>query len=177
MPGDEFPNVPSSEHMTGGQMLTIVSLERTGGCVSLAAVMLIFVAYYLFPGVRNVQNTFIVFASIANVGASIASVMARAGLSRGRESSLCQAQSFLFEMCVAFGPEPPISSYRGIFVVYCLLTCRRLLCSHVGSCSQIRGGHSRWPSTSSSSSTFAPARTHSRSGGGCTASSAMAGPS
>lgn len=94
----DFPNVPSSEHMSPGQMLTIVSLERTGGCISLVAVMLIFVAYWLCPEVRNVQNTFIVFASVSNVGASIASVIAMDGLMLGRQSGLCQAQSFMFEM-------------------------------------------------------------------------------
>lgn len=100
MVNEMFPNMPSSENLTGGQVLTVVSLERTGGCISLVAVMLIFIAYWLFPEVRNVQNTFIVFASVSNVGASIASVIAMDGLVRGHSSGLCQAQSFMFEMCV-----------------------------------------------------------------------------
>lgn len=98
MAASKFPNVPSGEHMTDAQVLTLVALERTGGCISLVGVILIFVAYWLVPGVRNVQNTFIVFASVSNVGASIASAIAMDGLFRGRESGLCQAQSFLFEM-------------------------------------------------------------------------------
>lgn len=98
MPSAEFPNVPTGEHMTAGQMLTLTVLERTGGCISLVAVLAIFVAYGLFPEVRNVQNIFIVFASVSNVGASIASAIAMGGLVQGRESSLCQAQSFMFEM-------------------------------------------------------------------------------
>lgn len=98
MPSKDFPNVPASEHMTDPQLLTLTVLERTGGCISLVAVFAIFIAYWLIREVRNVQNTFIVFASVSNVGASIASTIAMDGLKRGRDSSLCQAQSFMFEM-------------------------------------------------------------------------------
>lgn len=97
-PNENYPNVPSGEVMTDAQVLTLTVLERTGGSISLIGVMAIFMAYYLCPRVRNVQNTFIVFASISNVGASIASVIAMDGLLTGKGSSLCQAQSFMFEM-------------------------------------------------------------------------------
>lgn len=90
--------VPPGEMMSDAQKAAIISLERTGGCISLIAVVLIFIAYGLAREVRNVQNTFIVFASVANVGASIASIIAMDGLNQGTESSLCQAQSFLFQM-------------------------------------------------------------------------------
>lgn len=90
--------VPPGEMMSGAQKAAITALERTGGCISLIAVVLIFVAYGLAREVRNVQNTFIVFASVANVGASIASIIAMDGLNQGTESALCQAQSFMFEM-------------------------------------------------------------------------------
>jgi hypothetical protein len=100
MPNDQFPDVPLSEHMSTGQMGTLVLLERTGGIISLIAVMFIFVAFGLAPEVRNVQNTFIVFASVSNVGASVASIIAMDGLMRGRYSPLCQAQGFMFQMYV-----------------------------------------------------------------------------
>ena len=83
---------------TSSQMRVLVALERTGGCVSLAAVLAIFLAYSLVPRSRNVQNTFIVFASVSNVGASIASIIALDGLAAGKGTALCQTQSFLFEM-------------------------------------------------------------------------------
>lgn len=86
------------EHLSDSQIMAIVILERTGGCISLVAVVLIFIAFGLVREARNVQNTFIVFASISNVGASIASIISMDGLLAGSESSLCQAQSFLFEM-------------------------------------------------------------------------------
>ncbi|KAH7109013.1 hypothetical protein EDB81DRAFT_834825 [Dactylonectria macrodidyma] len=87
-----------AEPITPAQTQTLVLLERIGGSISLVAVLLIFVAYALAPRVRNVQNTFIVFASIANVGASIASIIAMDGLEQGPTSALCQGQGFLFHM-------------------------------------------------------------------------------
>lgn len=80
------------------QLHIIVYLERIGGSISLVAVFLIFIAYALAPRTRNVQNTFIVFASVSNIGASVASIIALDGLQAGKETALCQAQSFLFEM-------------------------------------------------------------------------------
>lgn len=81
-----------------GERSILVLFERIGGSTSLLAVLLIFIAYALVPKVRNVQNTFIVFASVANVGASCASIIAMDGLELGVASSLCQAQSFMFHM-------------------------------------------------------------------------------
>lgn len=89
---------PSPDHLTLEQIRTIVTLERIGGSISLVAVFFIFIAYGFVRRVRNVQNTFIVFASISNVGASIACIIALDGLVLGEEASLCQTQAFLFQM-------------------------------------------------------------------------------
>ncbi|KAG5913935.1 hypothetical protein E4U42_000783, partial [Claviceps africana] len=62
----------AQEHLTAHQVRAITTLERVGGIVSLVAVALVFLTYGLVRQVRNVQNTFIVFASLSNVGASIA---------------------------------------------------------------------------------------------------------
>lgn len=86
--------------LTDSQIFSLIILERTGGCLSLFAVCLIFVAYGLFPKLRTVPNTFIVFASVANAGASVGAIIAYDGMYDGAESSLCQAQGFLFEMSV-----------------------------------------------------------------------------
>ncbi|KAG5989463.1 hypothetical protein E4U54_004325 [Claviceps lovelessii] len=61
-----------AEDLTTHQIHTVTTLERDGGLVSLVAVALILLTYALVRRVRNVQNTFIVFASSSNVGASIA---------------------------------------------------------------------------------------------------------
>lgn len=88
----------SPDQLTLDQINTIVTLERIGGSISLVAVFFIFLAYGLVRRVRNVQNTFIVFASVSNVGASIACIIALDGLVKGASGSLCQTQAFLFEM-------------------------------------------------------------------------------
>ena len=92
--------VPDNENLSLDQLRELVIMERTGGSISLVSVLLILIAYGLVPRVRNVQNTFIVFASGANIGASIASIIAMDGMARGVMSPLCQAQSFMFEMYV-----------------------------------------------------------------------------
>lgn len=80
------------------QVQTLVILERTGGSLSLVSVVLIFIAYGAFDRLRTLPNTFIVFASIANMFASIASIIAYDGVVLGQLSSLCQAQGFLFHL-------------------------------------------------------------------------------
>lgn len=91
-------SLPIKDHLTQSQIDVLVALERLGGSISLIALMFIFLAYALIRQVRNVQNTFIVFASVSNVGASIASIIALDGLHAGKGSALCQTQAFLFEM-------------------------------------------------------------------------------
>ncbi|EWZ99602.1 hypothetical protein FOWG_00036 [Fusarium oxysporum f. sp. lycopersici MN25] len=77
------------------QLERLALLERVFSSISLVSVLLIFVTYGSIPRLRNPRNTFIVFASIANLGASIGTVISRDGLTRGEDSALCRAQSFL----------------------------------------------------------------------------------
>lgn len=78
----------------------IVLFERLGAAFSLVGVVLIFMAYAALKKLRTVSNTFIVFASVANLGASIACLIGYSGVLAGSESHLCQAQAFLFELYV-----------------------------------------------------------------------------
>ncbi|KAH6996063.1 hypothetical protein BKA56DRAFT_473161 [Ilyonectria sp. MPI-CAGE-AT-0026] len=107
-----------AEALKPSQIETLVLLERIGGSVSLVAVVLIFVAYALVPRVRNVQNTFIMFASIANIGASVASIIAMDGLNRGVESALCQGQGFLFQMFMQSDPWWSLAMAFNVFLVF-----------------------------------------------------------
>ncbi|CAM1511649.1 Fc.00g091620.m01.CDS01 [Cosmosporella sp. VM-42] len=106
------------EDLTQGEIKTLVLLERIGGSISLVSVVLIFIAFALAPRVRNVQNTFIVFASVANVGASVASIIAFDGLERGVASALCQGQSFLFEMFMQSDPWWSLAMAFNVFLVF-----------------------------------------------------------
>jgi hypothetical protein len=83
---------------TDQQIYVLIVLERTGGALSLLGAVLIFAFYGMFRRLRTIPNTFILFASIANVGASIPSIVAYSGIWQGQQSALCQAQGFLFEM-------------------------------------------------------------------------------
>ncbi|KNB01437.1 hypothetical protein FOXG_18880 [Fusarium oxysporum f. sp. lycopersici 4287] len=85
---------------TPSQAHTLALLERIGGCLSLVAVFLIFIAYGLMARLQNPRNTFIIMASIANLGASIACIIARDGLAAGQDSALCKAQAFMLQMFI-----------------------------------------------------------------------------
>ena len=100
-------------NLTIAERNTIQHIERFGASISLVGVCLIFIAYGLFKRVRTVPNTFIFFASIANVGASIACLIGYAGIMTGDSTALCQVQGFLLEMLVllaVFGRESQANS-------------------------------------------------------------------
>ena len=80
------------------QAVIISALERVGGALSLVGVLFILVTFVTFRRLRTVPNHFIVFASIANIGASAASMIGLAGIEAGVHSPLCHAQAFLLEM-------------------------------------------------------------------------------
>lgn len=95
---DIAPGVSGYMNLTISERDQIQGVERAGAVISLLGVFLIFVAYGLFKRLRTVPNTFIIFASIANVGASIACVIGYDGIMAGDSSALCQIQAFLLEM-------------------------------------------------------------------------------
>ncbi|CAG7564080.1 unnamed protein product [Fusarium equiseti] len=107
-----------SDLLDESQRHILVLFERIGGSVSLISVLLIFITYALVPRVRNVQNTFIVFASVANVGASCASIIAMDGLELGVSSPLCQAQSFMFHMFMQSDPWWSLAMAFNVFLVF-----------------------------------------------------------
>lgn len=84
--------------MSPEQVATVVVLERFGGTASMIGVMSIFITFFAFKRLRTVPNLFIMMASVANVGASIACMIGRDGVEQGETSALCQAQAFMLEM-------------------------------------------------------------------------------
>lgn len=85
----------SAEHTN-----TLITIERTGAAMSMAAITVTVVSYAVFRRLRTTPNLFLFFASIANAGASVAAMMGYDGLRMGVNSSLCQTQGLLFEWCV-----------------------------------------------------------------------------
>lgn len=85
------------------QINVLNAVERMGATLSLFGIIMIFVTFAFFKRLRTIPNTFIFFASIANIGACVACLIGYDGilaLYRGEDSPLCQAQGFIFEWCV-----------------------------------------------------------------------------
>ncbi|GAO13190.1 hypothetical protein UVI_02025420 [Ustilaginoidea virens] len=78
----------SAEHTN-----TLITIERTGAAMSMAAITVTVVSYAVFRRLRTTPNLFLFFASIANAGASVAAMMGYDGLRMGVNSSLCQTQA------------------------------------------------------------------------------------
>lgn len=83
--------------LTKDQINVLITIERTGAGLSMVAIVLTVLSYLVFKKMRTTPNLFLLFASIANAGASVASMMGYDGLDKGQESTLCQAQAFIFE--------------------------------------------------------------------------------
>lgn len=101
--------------LSGQQASVVVGLERAGASLSMIGVFLIIVTFALFNRLRTVPNTFILFASMANIGASTASLIGLSGIAQGSNSALCRAQAFLLEM---FMQSDPMWSFAMAFNVY-----------------------------------------------------------
>lgn len=82
------------------QINTLNAVERMGATLSLFGITLIFITFAIFKRLRTIPNTFIFFASIANIGACVACLIAYDGITAMTQdhwSPLCQAQGFIFE--------------------------------------------------------------------------------
>lgn len=93
--------------LSAEEISTLITIERTGAGLSMVAIALTVLSFVVFRKLRTTPNLFLVFASVANAGASVASMMGYDGLRQGEDSALCQAQAFIFEWCVASWPPRP----------------------------------------------------------------------
>ncbi|KAK0671045.1 putative G-protein coupled receptor [Cercophora samala] len=105
-------------NLTTTERDTIQHVERFGASLSLVGVFFIFWAYWMFKRVRTVPNTFILFASIANVGASVACLIGYAGIIAGDESGLCRVQAFLLEMFMQSDPWWSLAMAVNVYMVF-----------------------------------------------------------
>ncbi|KAK0748405.1 hypothetical protein B0T21DRAFT_398516 [Apiosordaria backusii] len=105
-------------NLTAAERDTIQHVERFGASLSLVGVFFIFWAYWMFKRVRTVPNTFILFASIANVGASIACLIGYAGILAGDDSGLCRVQAFLLEMFMQSDPWWSLAMAVNVYMVF-----------------------------------------------------------
>lgn len=96
-PHEEIASAGPSGGLTAGEINVLVLIERTGAGLSMVAVAIIIISYLTFQKLRTTPNLFLFCAAIANAGASVASMIRYDGLILGKESALCQAQSFIFQ--------------------------------------------------------------------------------
>ncbi|KAK8027266.1 g-protein coupled receptor [Apiospora marii] len=104
--------------LTREQVNTIVIFERVGASLSVTGVLLILVAFAAFKRLRTVPNTFIIFASFANLGASVACLIGYAGIEAGPDSALCQTQAFMFEMFMQSDPWWSFAMAVNVYMVF-----------------------------------------------------------
>ena len=83
--------------LTMSQINGLILTERICAGFSMVAITLTLLSYICFAKLRTTPNLFLLFASIANAGASVASMIGYDGLQQGEASALCQAQGFIFE--------------------------------------------------------------------------------
>lgn len=123
--------------LTPEEIQTLVLIERTGAGLSMIAIFIIILTYILFKKLRTSPNLFLLCAAIANAGASVASMIGYDGLILGEYSSLCQAQSFIFQWYYLLGSGWETIGADDIVI---------------GLCRQTLGGLLPWPSMCISSS-------------------------
>ncbi|RFU78502.1 cyclic amp receptor a [Trichoderma arundinaceum] len=95
------PNDTSGSELSPREIEVLITIERIGAGLSMVAITFTLLSFLLFKRLRTTPNIFIVLASIANAGASIASMIGYDGLDKGESSALCQGQGFIFEWWVA----------------------------------------------------------------------------
>lgn len=87
-----------SKSLTAGQLHDLETTERIASCFSLLGASFIFFTFTYSSAFRRPVNRLIFYASWGNTLCNIATLMAQAGVRAGRDSHLCQFQSFLIQM-------------------------------------------------------------------------------
>ncbi|KAG5656419.1 hypothetical protein KAF25_000006 [Fusarium avenaceum] len=96
----------------------LITIERVGAGCSMVAIVLVLLSFGLFKKLRTTPNLFLIFASIANAGASVASMIGYDGLEKGEGSHLCQAQAFIFEWFMQSDPWWSLAMAINVFLVF-----------------------------------------------------------
>ncbi|PKS06275.1 hypothetical protein jhhlp_007023 [Lomentospora prolificans] len=112
------PFYPDLMSLNQTQINTVVAVERVGASLSLLGVALIVITYWAFKKLRTVPNLFILFASIANAGASIACLIGYDGVEAGMGSALCKTQAFMLEMFMQSDPWWSFAMAVNVYLVF-----------------------------------------------------------
>ncbi|KAH6648623.1 hypothetical protein BKA67DRAFT_538645 [Truncatella angustata] len=116
--GDVSMNETAHTGLSRKEIDLIVAFERAGAGLSVFGILWIFIAFAVFKRLRTVPNTFIVFASFANLCASIACLIGYDGVRAGSRSHLCQAQAFMFELFMQSDPWWSFAMAVNVYMVF-----------------------------------------------------------
>ena len=83
---------------TPGQLYAIMVMERISSGFSLVGLIFILVTFFTWPQFRRPINRLIVYASVGNLIANVATWISTSGSMAGANSHLCQAQAFITQM-------------------------------------------------------------------------------
>ncbi|GKU04281.1 cyclic amp receptor a [Fusarium langsethiae] len=109
---------PQGQTLSPEQINVLITIERFGAGCSMVAIIFLLLSFALFKKLRTTPNLFLVFASIANAGASVASMIGYDGLQAGEGSNLCQAQAFIFEWFMQSDPWWSLAMAINVFLVF-----------------------------------------------------------
>ncbi|KAM0522546.1 hypothetical protein ACHAPE_002138 [Trichoderma viride] len=112
------PNDTSGSDLSPRQVEILITIERTGAGLSMVAITLTLLSFFLCKKLQTTPNIFIMLASIANAGASIASMIGYDGLDKGEKSTLCQGQGFIFEWFMQSDPWWSFAMAFNVFLVF-----------------------------------------------------------
>ncbi|PFH63418.1 hypothetical protein XA68_10007 [Ophiocordyceps unilateralis] len=113
-----MPRHSRNPGLTSAEIDSLLTIERTGAGLSMVAISLIALTFIVFKKLRTTPNLFLLVASLANAGASVASMMGHDGLRKGEASSLCQAQAFIFEWFMQSDPWWSFAMAINVFLVF-----------------------------------------------------------
>ncbi|RGP74260.1 hypothetical protein FLONG3_6172 [Fusarium longipes] len=109
---------PQGQALSPEHINVLITIERFGAGCSMVAIILLLLSFAMFKKLRTTPNLFLVFASIANAGASVASMIGYDGLQAGEGSNLCQAQAFIFEWFMQSDPWWSLAMAINVFLVF-----------------------------------------------------------
>jgi hypothetical protein len=83
--------------LTPSQARDVEIVERTMSMVSLFGTFFILGTFTCFPFFRKPINRLVVYASVGNCMANVATLIASSGMKAGENSALCEFQAFFIQ--------------------------------------------------------------------------------
>jgi hypothetical protein len=86
--------------LTPSELLAMEVTERVTSALSLVGFSFILITYLCYEEFNKPINRLIFYASWSNLGTTVAGLIGERGVVAGQNSTLCQGQAFIIQMCV-----------------------------------------------------------------------------